>query len=522
MSDPQDRFVHRHIGPREDDLGEMIRAVGAESFEALIDEVVPPTIRLPEPLDVPQAETEAGFLSRLRVLAQANQCWRSFIGGGYYGCVTPPVILRNLLENPGWYTPYTPYQAEVAQGRLESLLNFQTVVQNLTGMQVANASLLDEGTSAAEAMTLLHRVQARTRPEANRFVVATSCYQQTIAIIQGRADPLDIIVDVVDDASLTDQDWSDVFGVLLQTPDAHGSLHDFSTLIGQAHESGALVAVATDLLALTLVTPPGEWGADVVVGNAQRFGVPMGYGGPHAAFFATRESYVRQMPGRVIGVSVDSKGRQAYRMALQTREQHIRRERATSNICTAQALLANMAAMYAVYHGPRGLKDIATRIHGLACLLTETCEAAGVKQMNPDYFDTVRFKLPEHRSGEVVQSAAHGAQVNLAYHADGDIGVALDEITTREDIKLLAHIVCGDAVGESGGLAESPLPAVKLADALTRTTQYLTHPVFNQHHSELDMMRYLKRLERKDIGLDTSMIPLGSCTMKLNAAVEME
>ena len=522
MSDPQDRFVHRHIGPREDDLGEMIRAVGAESFDALIDEVVPPTIRLPEPLDVPQAETEAGFLSRLRSLAQANQCWRSFIGGGYYGCVTPPVILRNLLENPGWYTPYTPYQAEVAQGRLESLLNFQTVVQDLTGMQVANASLLDEGTSAAEAMTLLHRVQARTRPDANRFVVATSCYQQTIAIIQGRAEPLDIIVEVVDDALLTEQDWSDVFGVLLQTPDAHGSLHDLSALVTQVHEGGALVAVATDLLALTLVTPPGEWGADVVVGNAQRFGVPMGYGGPHAAFFATRESYVRQMPGRVIGVSVDSKGRQAYRMALQTREQHIRRERATSNICTAQALLANMAAMYAVYHGPGGLKDIASRIHGLAQLLTRTCEAGGVKQVNPDFFDTLRFELPANRSVEAVQTSAHGSQINLAYHADGDIGVALDETTTREDITLLVQILTGNEDGESDALMREPLPPVKFADALTRATDYLTHPVFSQHHSELDMMRYLKRLERKDIGLDTSMIPLGSCTMKLNAAVEME
>ena len=522
MSDPQDHFVHRHIGPREADLAEMLRAVGAESFDALIDEVVPPTIRLPEPLDAPQAETEAGFLSRLKSLAQTNECWRSFIGGGYYGCVTPPVILRNLLENPGWYTPYTPYQAEVAQGRLESLLNFQTVVQDLTGMQVANASLLDEGTAAAEAMTLLHRVQARTRPEANRFVVASSCYQQTIAIIQGRAEPLNIAVEIVDDAALADQDWSDVFGLLLQTPDAYGRLHDLSTVITQAHEGGALVAVATDLLALTLVTPPGEWGADVVVGNAQRFGVPMGYGGPHAAFFSTRESYVRQMPGRVIGVSVDSKGRQAYRMALQTREQHIRRERATSNICTAQALLANMAAMYAVYHGARGLKDIATRTHGLACLLTQTCETAGVKQLNTDYFDTVRFNFAGNRSVDTVKSAAHEARINLTYHADGDIGVALDETTTREDVVVLANILCGQADGESAASVKEALPAVELADALTRTTDYLTHPVFNQHHSELEMMRYLKRLERKDIGLDTSMIPLGSCTMKLNAAVEME
>jgi len=522
MSDPQDRFVHRHIGPREAELGEMLRAVGAESFDVLIDEVVPAAIRLKEPLEAPPAETEAALLSRLRDLAQTNECWRSFIGGGYYGCVTPSVILRNLLENPGWYTPYTPYQAEVAQGRLESLLNFQTVVQDLTGMQVANASLLDEGTAAAEAMTLLHRVQARSRPDANRFVVAASCYPQTIAIIQGRAEPLNITVDIVEDASLVGQDWSDVFGVLLQTPDVYGRLHDLSTLIAQVHKSDALVAVATDLLALTLATPPGEWGADVVVGNAQRFGVPMGYGGPHAAFFATRESYVRQMPGRVIGVSVDSKGRQAYRMALQTREQHIRRERATSNICTAQALLANMAAMYAVYHGPRGLKDIATRIHGLAQLLTRTCEIGGVKQRNPDFFDTLRFTLPSDRSVEAVQLAAYGAEINLSYHADGDIGVALDETTTREDIGVLVQILVGSNAEKSDALTTELLPAVELSDAVTRTTDYLTHPVFNQHHSELDMMRYLKRLERKDIGLDRSMIPLGSCTMKLNAAVEME
>ncbi len=522
MSDPQDRFVRRHIGPREVELDEMLRTVGAESIDALIDEVVPAAIRLEEPLEVPQAATEAALLSRLKRLGLTNDCWRSFIGRGYYGCVTPPVLLRNLLENPGWYTPYTPYQAEVAQGRLESLLNFQTVVQDLTGMQVANASLLDEGTAAAEAMTLIHRVQARSRPDANRFVVAASCYPQTIAIVQGRAEPLNITVEVVEDASLVGQDWSDTFGVLLQTPDSYGCLHDLSMLIAQAHESGTLVAVATDLLALTLVKPPGEWGADVVIGNAQRFGVPMGYGGPHAAFFATRESYVRQMPGRVIGVSVDSEGRQAYRMALQTREQHIRRERATSNICTAQALLANMAAMYAVYHGPRGLKDIATRIHGLACLLTRACEAAGVKQVNPDYFDTVRLTFPEQASREAVKDAAHKAQINLAYHADGDIGVALDETTTRDDVGVLVQILTGSNSAKSNGLMAEVLPTLELSDALARTTNYLTHPVFTQHHSELDMMRYLKRLERKDIGLDTSMIPLGSCTMKLNAAVEME
>ena len=522
MSDPQDLFVHRHIGPRDSDVVEMLRVVGADSFETLTQEVVPEAIRLVDSLDSPEAETEAGFLARLKTVAQQNARWRSFIGSGYYGCVTPPVILRNLLENPGWYTPYTPYQAEVAQGRLESLLNFQTVVQDLTAMDVANASLLDEGTAAAEAMTLLHRVQARTRPDANRYLVANTCFDQTIAILEGRADPLPIEIEVVAPELLEKRDWSDVFGVFVQAPDTYGSMCDLKTLIAEAHAGGALVAVATDLLVLTLMMPPGESGADVVVGNAQRFGVPMGYGGPHAAFFATRQSYVRQMPGRVIGVSVDTAGRQAYRMALQTREQHIRRERATSNICTAQALLANMAAMYAVYHGPQGLKNIATRIHGLTQLLSRSCQTVGLTQLNPEYFDTVRFQLPADRPVEVVRTAAEGARINLRYHETGEIGVSLDETTTREDVEALAEVLCGNLDTAAKKQLRQPLPAVQFSEALSRKTDYLTHPVFNQHHSELEMMRYLKRLERKDIGLDTSMIPLGSCTMKLNAAVEME
>ena len=522
MSDPQDLFVHRHIGPRDSDVTAMLRTVGADSLETLMQEVVPEAIGLTDALDSPVAETEAGFLTRLKTVAQQNANWRTFIGGGYYGCVTPPVILRNLLENPGWYTPYTPYQAEVAQGRLESLLNFQTVGQDLTAMDVANASLLDEGTAAAEAMTLLHRVQARTRPDANRYLVSNTCFDQTIAILEGRAAPLPIEIELVAPESLKERNWSDVFGVFLQTPDTYGNATDLTTIIGHAHGGGALVAVATDLLALTLVKPPGELGADVALGNAQRFGVPMGYGGPHAAFFATRESYVRQMPGRVIGVSVDSEGRQAYRMALQTREQHIRRERATSNICTAQALLANMAAMYAVYHGPNGLKDIATRIHGLARLLSHSCEAVGLTQLNDEYFDTLRFELPEDRPIEAIRRAAEAARINLRYYETAEIGVSLDETTTREDVEALADVLCGGLDVAERELLEQPLPTVQFSEALSRTTDYLTHPVFNQHHSELEMMRYLKRLERKDIGLDTSMIPLGSCTMKLNAAVEME
>ena len=523
MSDRRDFFIDRHIGPRDADLGGMLQTVGASSLDTLMDEVVPAAIRAEGPMALPEPEPEVAFLGRLREVAARNQIWRSFLGNGYYGCVTPAVIRRNLLENPGWYTPYTPYQAEVAQGRLEALLNFQTVVEDLTGMDVANASLLDEATAAAEAMTMLHRVQGRQRPEACRFVLADTCFPQTIAVVKGRAEPLGIEVEVVDlSAGTAGIDPGGLFGVLLQSPDAYGALRDLTPLIEWAHDAGALVAVASDLLALTLVTPPGECGADVVVGNAQRFGVPMGYGGPHAAFFATREAYVRQLPGRVIGVSVDMRGRRAYRMALQTREQHIRRERATSNICTAQALLANIAGMYAVYHGPDGLRNIATRVHGLACLLAARLDAVGFEQTNGVFFDTLCVRGGDAARVAAVKAAAEGARVNFAYHSNGDIGIALDETTTREDLATIARVFGGVAGATGARGFDDPFPSPTLAQTLVRTSRYLTHPVFNRHHSELQMMRYLKQLERKDIGLDTSMIPLGSCTMKLNAAVEME
>ena len=533
-------FANRHIGPRAADLDRMLDVVGAPSLDALMDEAIPAGIRLPAPLDLPDAESEAAFLSRMRALAARNEPWRSFIGLGYYGCVTPPVILRNLLENPGWYTPYTPYQAEVAQGRLEALLNFQTAVADLTGMEIANASLLDEATAAAEAMTMLFRLQARQRPDARRFLVSAVCFPQTIEVVRGRAEPLGIQVDVTDVGAAARDGGrpDDLFGVLVQSPDVSGRLHDLAPVTAWAHAAGALVVVASDLLALTLSTPPGEMDADVVVGNAQRFGVPLGYGGPHAAFFAARRAHARQMPGRMIGVSIDAQGRPAYRMALQTREQHIRRERATSNICTAQALLANVAGMYAAYHGPAGLREIALRVHGLARLLAGRLRALGVAPRHDTFFDTLRVDPGGAGGAAAVRSAAEAARINFRYHPDGDVGIALDETTTPADVAAIVDVFAratGVPARPAAVSAEShaapagpvpapaaPLPAQAWPETLRRTSPFLTHPVFNRHHSELQMMRYLKRLERKDIGLDTSMIPLGSCTMKLNAAAEME
>ena len=520
-------FADRHIGPRAADLERMLEVVGASSIDALMDEAIPAGIRLTEPLDLPDAESEAAFLARMRELAARNEPWRSFIGLGYYGCVTPPVILRNLLENPGWYTPYTPYQAEVAQGRLEALLNFQTAVADLTGMEIANASLLDEATAAAEAMTLLFRVQGRQRPDARRFLVSPDCFPQTIAVVRGRAEPLGVQVDVIDvgAAARAGDGAEDVFGVLVQSPDASGRLHDLTPVTGWAHAAGVLVVAASDLLALTLATSPGEMDADVVVGNAQRFGVPLGYGGPHAAFFATRRAYARQVPGRMIGVSVDAHGQPAYRMALQTREQHIRRERATSNICTAQALLANVAGMYAAWHGPEGLRRIALRVHGLARELAGRLAALGVAPRHGAFFDTLRVDPGGAEATAAVRSEAEAARINFRYHPGGDVGIALDETTTRADVDAVVEVFARgthDEAAAPGPLPEASLPAPDWPDELRRSTPFLTHPVFHRHRSELQMMRYLKRLERRDIGLDTSMIPLGSCTMKLNAAAEME
>jgi glycine dehydrogenase len=528
---PSDRFARRHIGPSADERDAMLEAVRAASIEALIDEAIPPAIRLDAPLNLPPAESEQEFLRRLTQVARGNRTFRSYIGLGYHDTFTPSVVRRMVLENPGWYTPYTPYQAEIAQGRLESLLNFQTMVADLTAMDVANASLLDEATAAAEAMTLLQRVHrplpkaaaATHHPggEAKTFLASDRCFPQTLEVLRSRAEPLGIELKVVpmDQMELTPS----VFGVLLQYPDERGEMRDLAPFIEQAHQNGVLVAVATDLLALALFKPPGEMGADVVVGNSQRFGVPLGYGGPHAAFFATRNEFVRQMPGRLIGVSVDAHGHTAYRMALATREQHIRREKATSNICTAQALLANMAAMYAVYHGPDGLREIAARVHGLARGVGEfLADAVGVTQRNPRFFDTLCVTVP---GGVVrVRSRALERGINFRYIDDSTVGIALNETTTFGDVADIIDIFREALnVGVASSLANEPgrLDDVAAWPELRRTSPFLTHPVFRAHHSETQMMRYIRGLERKDIGLDTSMIPLGSCTMKLNAATEM-
>jgi glycine dehydrogenase len=514
-------FQLRHIGPDEAARGEMLRAVGVASLDTLIDQTIPPGIRASAPLDLPAGESEYEYLRRLRAVAGRNVVARSYIGMGYYDCVTPSVILRNVFENPSWYTPYTPYQAEIAQGRLESLLNFQTLVKDLTGTDIATASLLDEGTAAAEAMTMFHRLQTKkAKPgQESVFLVSDRCFPQTLDVLRGRAEPLAIRLDVGPADAFTDEQLSHAFGMLLQYPDDHGAVVDPRAAIERAHAAGVLVAVATDLLAITLFTPPGEMGADAVVGNSQRFGVPLGYGGPHASFLATREAYVRQAPGRIIGISVDARGRPAYRMALQTREQHIRREKATSNICTAQALLANIAAMYAVYHGPKGLKAIGDQVHRNASALEEALVATGATQSNGLYFDTLHIRGVDTAS---VRLAAEAAGLNFRYFADGAIGISVDETTTAEDVaeigRVFAHGTKASSSGQPKAVAtRKPAPP----GGLSRTSPFLTHPVFNTHHSETQMMRYIKSLERKDVGLDTSMIPLGSCTMKLNAASEM-
>ncbi len=512
-----DTFVRRHVGPRPDDLTDMLATIGAPSLDALIDEAIPASIRRPAPVALPPGESEHAYLTRLRGVAAKNRVLRSFIGLGYYDTITPSVIRRCLFENPSWYTPYTPYQAEIAQGRLESLLNYQTMVCDLTGLPVATASLLDEGTAAGEAMTLLHRVSPKKLTTGGVFLAADTVFPQTLAVLQSRAEPLGIELRVVAPSAMSFDD-PNVFGVLLQYPDERGAIVDPTAVIQAAHAAKVLVAVATDLLALTVLTPPGELGADIVFGNSQRFGVPLGYGGPHAAFFATRQDHVRHAPGRIIGVSVDAHGNRAYRMALQTREQHIRREKATSNICTAQALLANMAAMYAVYHGPDGLTDIARRVHALTQMLAAGVSALGVTQANSHYFDTLRFVLTPEQAA-AVRRLSVAAGFNLRHVGDREIGVSLDETTTADEVTALIEVFA-TAVGTRGVAAPQPAGDM-LPPGLRRTSGFLGHAVFHRHRSESEMMRYMKALERKDIGLDVSMIPLGSCTMKLNAASEM-
>ena len=512
---PADRFVKRHIGPRSHDVSAMLREMGLSSLDELTEQAIPASIRMDGFLNLDPPRSEQAVLEELRELAGRNKVYRSYIGMGYYDTILPPVIQRNILENPGWYTAYTPYQPEISQGRLEALINFQTMVCDLTGMEIANASLLDEGTAAAEAMTLCQRSRPRNST-ANVFFVSELVHPQTLAVVRTRAEPLGIKVVV---GRHEEYDFAEpTFGVLVQYPATNGDIYDYRAFAEKAHAAGALVVAATDLLALVLLTPPGEWGADVALGNSQRFGVPMGYGGPHAAFFATKDAYKRTMAGRLIGVSVDATGKKGYRLTLTTREQHIRREKATSNICTAQVLLAVIASMYAVYHGPVGLKRIATRVRLLTSVLASGLQQLGYHVNDTPVFDTLTIS-GGRRNAAQIRGAAEGNGINLRYSGN-QIGVSLDETTTVANLEALLAVF-GAAPGEID------IPA--LADDVTldyeapfqRSSAFLTHPVFNSYLSETEMMRYIKRLENRDISLVHSMIPLGSCTMKLNAAAEM-
>ncbi|MDC0507597.1 aminomethyl-transferring glycine dehydrogenase [Luminiphilus sp.] len=504
FDDTKNRFQNRHIGTTAAQQTEMATSVGFQSVDELIATAVPDNIKLDQPLDLPTALTENEALLKLRTYADQNKVVRSCIGMGYYDTITPPVLLRNVFENPGWYTAYTPYQPEISQGRLETLLTYQQMVIDLTGMPLANASLLDEATAAAEAMTLIHRMNRKSK--SSTFVVTSDCHPQTISLIQTRAEPLNITVEIVPPECVADVD--NAFGVLAQYPGTLGDVRDLSHAISTCHEKNILFGVATDLLALTVLKPPGAMGADVVLGSSQRFGVPMGYGGPHAAFFATREEFKRSLPGRVIGVSIDSKGRQALRMAMQTREQHIRREKATSNICTAQALLAIMAGLYAMHHGPDGLRAIGERVHAITSSLAASLRSGGLKVLNESWFDTLCVEVDD--APAVLQRAADNGY-NCRRISASCLGVSLDETTTTEDLATLANIFGVEPVSGASGIPEN----------LLRQMDYLSHPLFQDYRTETEMLRYLKRLENKDISLTRSMIPLGSCTMKLNAAAEM-
>ena len=512
--DPTSDFVRRHVGPGEQDAREMLEVLGYSDMEGLIRDTVPDVIRLEKDLDLPAATPEHILLDEIRKIALENRVFRSYIGLGYHDTLTPGVIARNILENPGWYTQYTPYQAEISQGRLEALLTFQTMVMDMTGLQIANASLLDEGTAAAEAMTLF---QGEAKGNRSTFFVSELCHPQTIAVVRTRAEPLGIKVAV--GSHETFEVNEDTFGALVQYPASDGQVLDYGPFVKAAHEAGAFVVVAADLMSLALLTPPGEFGADAAVGNTQRFGVPMGFGGPHAAYLAAREEFKRRMPGRIIGVSVDADGNPALRMALQVREQHIRREKATSNICTAQVLLAIMAAMYAVYHGPRGIRDIAQRIHSLSGILAEGLRRLGHEIVHDLFFDTVRVR-PKGMSAEAVLQAALQLEINLREFEDGSVGIALDESVLPQDLDDLFAVFGGDGKVSARGLSEEGVKA-EFPGAFVRTSEYLTHPVFNRYHSETEMMRYIHKLEARDLSLNTSMISLGSCTMKLNATTEM-
>ncbi len=512
----QESFEFRHHGKSENELQAMLQTIGVTHLDQLIEETIPSQIRLKNPLNLPKAKSEIEFLTDFKKLAQKNKIFKSFIGTGYYDTIVPNVILRNILENPAWYTAYTPYQAEIAQGRLEMLLNFQTMVIELTGMEIANASLLDEGTAAAEAMTMLHSLRPASKKNADVFFVSELCHPQTIDLVIGRAKPLGIQV-IVGNHQTFDLTQDNVYGMLLQYPASNGQIFNYTDLIAAAHEANVFVAVAADLMALTLLTPPGEMGADVVVGSAQRLGVPMGYGGPHAAFFATKDAYKRQIPGRIIGVSVDSEGNRALRMALQTREQHIRREKATSNICTAQVLLSVMAAAYGIYHGADGLKNIAWKIHGLTKLFAESVQGLDYQVSTDTFFDTISIHTAH---ADAIRAIAEKNEINLRYNLDGSIGVSFDETKTLNDVVVLLNIFA-----EAKGLTVSIQPKTEIdvdfGAKLTRQSTFMQHEVFKQYQTEHEMLRYLKSLESKDLSLVHSMISLGSCTMKLNATVEM-
>ncbi len=512
-----EEFIHRHIGPDEQDTKEMLKTIGVDSLDELINRTVPAAIRMDHKLRIPAGVSEAEYLEQLKETSLKNKVFKSYIGQGYYDTHTPSVILRNIFENPGWYTQYTPYQAEISQGRLESLLNFQTMACDLTGLELANASLLDEATAAAEAMTMFYHTlnKDHKNPERPKFFVDHDVFPQTKDVIVTRATPLNIEV-VYGDYRVADLDTT-YFGALVQYPNGKGGVEDYRGFIAAMHEAGGYVAMATDLLALTLLTSPGELGADAAIGSAQRFGVPIGYGGPHAAFFTTRDDFKRQIPGRIIGISIDAFGNRALRMALGTREQHIKREKATSNICTAQALLANIAAMYAVYHGTDGLTNIAKRTAALALALSEALTAAGIKVNSKSFFDTINISVDDVAG---IRKTAESKGMNFCYHADKTIGISLDETTTPRDVLNIISVFTHENNAD-GFSIDDRAALTNIPTALTRTGEILSQQVFNTHHSETKMMRYIKMLENKDLSLNTSMISLGSCTMKLNAASEM-
>lgn len=513
----QEKFEDRHNGPDAAQVEEMLSVLGVSTLDELIDQTVPAQIRKKNALNLPPALSEVTYLEKIAEVAEKNKVFKSYIGQGYYNVTLPGVIQRNVFENPGWYTQYTPYQAEIAQGRLQALLNFQTMVSDLTGLEIANASLLDEATAAAEGMFMLY--STRKNKAANVFLVSPDIFPQTLAVLQTRAIPFGIDVRVAD--LHTDALTDEVFAAFVQYPAADGTLIDYKEFSAYAHDKQITICAAADLMSLALLTPPGEWGADVVVGNSQRFGVPMGFGGPHAAFFATKERYKRNIPGRIIGVTTDANGEYALRMALQTREQHIRRDKASSNICTAQALLAIMASFYAVYHGPTGIKKIAQRIHDLTKLTDRSLQALGYRQLNESYFDTIRIPVGEQQG--TLKAEALNNEINFLYNQDG-VSISIDETTTFQDVKKIVKVfakVIGKTINDVDFDAVASDLGTAIPEHLERTSDYLTHPVFNSYHSESEMLRYIKSLEAKDLSLCHSMIPLGSCTMKLNATSEM-